>query len=690
MRKDFYLTTRMKWLYCIIGCVVLSSCSGFIAYDCSHTNITYTKISLQSVGECSSVGFEIQHNEERIQLIELQDSYNLNVYRCHVSVHRNAYHCGMHSHISAVKNGFAQYMYNVGRSECLRAHETGRMSIETGPRSRHDFHGLLPGALRREAMTFAGVLSETGACEPGYYSDPFGEYNNVVVTGFIEVMLTVEESNADSTQDVLHIPTGIKCPLSKENCVDSVLGELYWKTLPEDECKSNQVHVLFQGLANVTQHKGRNDNNGLIYTVKTSDMLFSLRVTRSMDLCSTESYRTEHPKLIIVRQHGTGYHFKKYPVKANQMDMFAYINSKFVYIERNIELNMKDLYDTITKHTCQLERHILQTKLFIAQYDANEFASHVMQEPGYTGTVVGEVIYISKCLPVLVEVRKTHKCYKQLPILYNNLTRFLIPKHHLIQNHGEEIDCNSIFMSNYYINNVWYSVNDRLQETTPPQSLSPSSPPKWTFKNTASLATAGIYTSEDLTKLRDHIMYGTERDAIQTILTRQMLGKGPDLQGLHTYAILDEEGINHLSKKFSERIWGWFTNFGTFISGIMGIFIVFRIIKWAFDTLLNGISLYKVYGISFTLFASIWDSLTLCLLSRYEPKTRSETTGVTSPQEINLLANTDNIESHQKEPKNETKTLNPLVNSTPIRQIDPHNMNTGRLYPNLSTGYNVV
>ena len=64
---------------------------------------------------------------------------------------------------------------------------------------------------------------------------------------------------------------------------------------------------------------------------------------------------------------------------------------------------------------------------------------------------------------------------------------------------------------------------------------------------------------------------------------------------------------NKLKKK---KMWGWFTVFGEFISGLLGIFFIWKIILNCINTGLNISLLYKTFGLSIKLIAGIFTSVT--------------------------------------------------------------------------------
>ena len=61
--------------------------------------------------------------------------------------------------------------------------------------------------------------------------------------------------------------------------------------------------------------------------------------------------------------------------------MFAYINSKFVYVERHIRTQIKQLYRDMLVHKCNLERETIRNSLAISFLAPDHFALNFMRTP---------------------------------------------------------------------------------------------------------------------------------------------------------------------------------------------------------------------------------------------------------------------------------------------------------------------
>lgn len=164
------------------------------------------------------------------------------------------------------------------------------------------------------------------------------------------------------------------------------------------------------------------------------------------------NFATEHPKLFILESE-KGVSFTQRKVATDNLNIFAYVNSKFIYIEKHIRTQMKLLYHDILYHKCLMEQRLIQYTLSIAVIAPDDFAYILTNEPGYMASVSGEVVYLMKCIPVEVSIRRTEKCYLQLPVSRGNDSLFLTPKSHILMKTGTKISCNPMMPVMCLVNN---------------------------------------------------------------------------------------------------------------------------------------------------------------------------------------------------------------------------------------------
>ncbi|WP_219822792.1 hypothetical protein, partial [Enterobacter cloacae complex sp. 4DZ3-17B2] len=91
-----------------------------------------------------------------------------------------------------------------------------------------------------------------------------------------------------------------------------------------------------------------------IYTIISQDLTFALAVGGSKTLCGYNIIKTEHPKLFILEGQKERFFNSPAPPRTHDMDLFAYVNSKFIYVEKHVKTQVTNLYRDILLHRCAL------------------------------------------------------------------------------------------------------------------------------------------------------------------------------------------------------------------------------------------------------------------------------------------------------------------------------------------------
>lgn len=609
-RKLIIIAALSFWLYDV---------EGLIGYDCGSASTNITTLSLLGIEECDIPQPEVAAQKIYIQLLQINEFTSARVMQCKIEIDRLIRRCGMFSHSMDVYNGKHAYIEEVSRDACQRMHIHG--TYEMG---NIRITGLKSNQTATRPVTLAGHVNTDGSCSGTTYSDPFGTWEEAVVLATLKI--TLQDYIADvkiNTNRVL-LRSGVTCELSATHCTDIEGGDTYWAAMPTDTCKFTTYGVLYEGYAHRiidVVHKQQQ----IVYSITTENTVFALASRDSYSICGYTLFHTEHPKLVIFETSPGIAVFKKESRIAN-LDIFTYMNSKFVYVEKHMRSQFSELYRNILLHQCQLEQKILHNSLAIATQSPDVFAYHFMKGPGYMALLAGEVIHIIKCVPVEVKVAHTNECYDQLPVMRENKTQFLTPQTHILLRQGTQITCNLFAPPMYLLGDAWYRLTPKPIHTVPPTTMKPMTKPSWKYISPGSLATSGIYTEKDLTDLRDHIMFPAERPAMLNTLARGMMGHPTIMHGGGSFAnILDEASVEKIAISAWQKFWDRFLIFGNISAGFIGIYLAIRTIKLILDTIVHGYVLHTVYGWSVYLLGAIWDSLTQLLLHLKLKKANNET-----------------------------------------------------------------
>lgn len=577
-------------------------------YDCGNEATNLTTISLLKVAECDIYVPELNITTIRAQVLQIEEFKQTHVVQCYIKITRRTVHCGWFNVNRNTKKGLISYFKEVSREECMKMYETGSLRI-----ANTQIYDIKSNSTVSHPIVFAGSYTGDKTCNGVDYRDAFGSYENVVVDGYVEITMQDYTATINLNKNKINLRSGTSCKLTDERCHDLQDGYTFWKSLPEDHCGITRYSVLYDGLVNKTQDLG--DKQPTVYMLESDSITFGLAKTGQISICGYIIFRTEHPRLFINERVDDAPFVTHENSAVENIDLITYIDSKFVYTEKYIRKQVTQLYFDLLHHKCKIERQVLNNALAIATRSPDEFAYRLMREPGYMAVLSGEVIHLMKCIQVEVELRPSMKCYDQLPVSWNRTDYFLSPRTRMLIRKGNEIECNRLMPPMYYLNNTWIRFTPEIiTGGNDPEILAPQSKPTWTYFKPQALALTGIYSRTDLERLRDRIMFPLERGPILNSVAMGMAGRVHFDKELSIRRFLDESTIEHIATSTWNKVWSRFISFGTASAGILGIFILMRMIKILVDTVIHGYAIYSIYGFSLHLIGAVWNSVTQLLL----------------------------------------------------------------------------
>lgn len=591
---------------------------ALIGFDCGGRHLNITAISSLDVGECDLQYKRPNTTEVSIQLLQLSNYNQAEVFQCKVEISRTVFYCGMNSHISAVHNGQAEYIHETGYTTCMRMFNDGTISMGPGVL----LTGIKANQTTYRSFTLGGRIENNGYCKgTAQYSDPYGSWPDVIVQASAKITIKSSMNPVHLESGKIKLRSGTTCILADSFCLDTDDGYSYWKPIPTPACGFNQYDVLYEGPANKTTESDSSESP--VYSLTTQDVTFALTSRGEQPLCGYNLLRTEHPKLFIMEIKNGATFASRTSIPIHNLDIFAYLNSKFVYVEKHVRSQMTSLYHNVMTQKCELERQVITNALSFAALQPDEFAYRLMKGPGYMAVNTGESVHIVKCIPVEVTLRETTECYSELPITVRNGSFFLTPRSRIISRVGNKRECSNELPTLFRIEQTWLQFTPKPQVLQlPPEQLKPLTKLTWNYAKPAPLAVSGLYADKEIERLRDHIMFPAEKPALLHEIARRITGHDIGSNAVSVYNLLDEEALNKIADNTASRLWKGFVNFGSATAGIMGIFIIIRVIKVVIDTLLHGYALHSVYGCSLHLLGALWSSITHLLLHLSRGPTR--------------------------------------------------------------------
>lgn len=585
---------------------------GMVAYDCAGKELNITSLSLIETAPCPVYKTDSIYDDLDVQILQERETYDLHIYQCLIEIDYHVTYCGMSSHSSEMKNGWGTLIQDLTSNECKRMHTDGIAQIYGKA-----IQGLKRNSSLTTTLTLAGTVTGDGSCTGGDLNLGPYHWSGVLGVGKVTIRLSDSEGVYRVADDTVVTKRGLSCKYSNGACMDTYEGLVTWDVKSEDKCSMTSYVVLYRGRVSKITIKStdKNQDSYTMYSVKDGKFLATLLDKGRKNICGIGVVVTDHPKLLVQEVRNGLYFFKQDGVSAKNMDIFLYVNAKFTHIENHMRREMSTMYETLITDLCETKRSLLQTQLSIATIDPVEFAYTHKQEPGYSAIVMGEQVHIIKCRAVFVSARKTEGCFNELPINYTGQPMFMAPRSHIIQKTGTPVTCSILMQPTYKLSGTWFASQNGLSKTSEPSLLSPAIDTKWVYTDAGELATQGIYSYTDLDILRSQLMYPSERKAI-TQTVSAMINQDSYISDTSIFSkLLTKEAVEMSFKEFIHNTWSSFLSFGSFFSGVFGLMLIFKIVKWMFDTVVHSRGLYEVYGCSWHIIASIWDAATTYLLS---------------------------------------------------------------------------
>ncbi|CAH0381380.1 unnamed protein product [Bemisia tabaci] len=463
--------------------------ASLTGFDCVSQPIRQTEISLKNIKECNGSIETTTNTTTIIQVVQQNEEMPIRVISCKTEILRIAHRCSMWGDLQSVPNSLSTYYPDLTMSQCHSLIKD---------RAATDYGKMVDLTMNGETIRttlLAGEIKPKGGCIGGSYSDGTYNHDDVVVQATIKFTLYDSEAMFNPTLNEIYLKTGVKCVYSAGKCFDPDRGYTFWEPEIQDKCDAKHYTVLYEGPA--TRFNDSTAADPISYLVNENDVAFCLTAIKrtTSRICHHEAFQTEHSRFFVLPK--TEYEFPFYKNSKNvTADILTYFNVKFVFLDKHIKSSLSQLYTQLRSAACQLERQILEHHLTLAIHHGDDFAWIRGGGPGYMTITMGEVAYLLQCLAVPVTLRQTDSSYNEIPVYYQNETKFLIPRTRILTSKGTEVDCSPNMPVKFEINGRWRTFTPRIMPADPPTELTSQLAIDWKYTSPDSLFQAGIYTLE--------------------------------------------------------------------------------------------------------------------------------------------------------------------------------------------------
>ncbi|KAJ8667723.1 hypothetical protein QAD02_009386 [Eretmocerus hayati] len=253
----------------------------------------------------------------------------------------------------------------------------------------------------------------------------------------------------------------------------------------------------------------------------------------------------------------------------------------------------------------------------------DEYAKFIMQAFGYYACVAGEVEYIYKCKPIEAKLIPDNQCYKELPVNVSGNAVFMRPRTKILTNEGNKIRCSNIAPNMYKLDDVWIEMNPYPKKVESPQIFDPEKDLQWRYTDLDKLVSTGLYSSDDIQAWRDNLNFPGKEKAFQYAMAQAVIDGHSIGSKYRMDDLLNMDIITQAGERVWNRMWGSFKVIGDITSGMLGLWVTFKLLEFLIDSILHGMALHSLYGWSFVLLGACWDSVTAFFLTLKKEATKT-------------------------------------------------------------------
>nr|WQM60681.1 MAG: putative glycoprotein [Xinmoviridae sp. 2] len=596
----------------LILTIKIANVLSIYGFDCASNEVEKTTISLINTLDCKVPEKNLEISTVKIQLFQDKHYKEIDYIQCSITMKHLISRCGK-TYDQFVDGGLYSEILDLSKEECSSIIRTRSFFY-----SNVKFDKLQINQNNKFSFTSHGRMDGSGTCIPGSTLYINGKnYDRPIRQTDLNILFRRGKGSLNLESKEVILENGFRCEYLKYECLDINFGMTFWSTNLNDRvCNEGKEYtVLYQGESQKIVDT-TNNNNLTYFTVPLQGLDYTIMTISEKKICNLISYTTEQPKIYIVEENPHIDFTLKYSpdIYVKEIKLVSYMNSKISYIMHHTKQEVDRIASELLKLRCETERKAIMNSLALARISPVLFAYNYFKAPGYTAIVSGEVIHITKCKPIYVQIVKMDMCFLELPVIYNNKTGFLTPQSKIFTNLGTATECNNILPNMFNLDGRWYTSNlNGLTEILAPIVLDPNYNKQLEFTDIKDLAKRGLYSLDDLDKLSDALMSPIQQKAIDVSLMRTLKGTGNLPEG---YSLMNgfspDQIVDIAGERFSERMGFWYA--WCYKTGGILSFIAFMtiVIKFVLGTCSAGgtcMHLYKTFGCTMYLVSGICDGL---------------------------------------------------------------------------------
>ncbi|KAL7287236.1 hypothetical protein TKK_0018664 [Trichogramma kaykai] len=593
--------------------------SALSSYMCGRNSPNFTSVMTSTIEGCDIPLKNPETEKVYLQLLQHLAYRKVEFFNCKVLVHRVIKYCGAFSHNKIVAGGDSRYVHTLSKEACVDAIKYSKIKFES-----ITIRDLIVNTTSRRTLTVAGELTTDGTCYGTKYNTKSAQYDGVVVTADLKIILSTGAASFDERLNRVIMPDNLVCSYRAGTCMDVSETSYYWNpTSSGNFCNFDQYAILYEGES--TRVRDREGAGPTIYFTNTSSSIqFGLEKRSEVELCGYTLIATEHARLFLLETRPNAGLAAKQVLDAENIILSAYFKTKLAYFTYHVKTQFDALYRDSIFQKCMIARQIISNALSRSDSHPDIFALAVMKKRGFSAILAGETAHLVSCMEVACQIRAAETCFNELPVVCKGAEGFLKPNTRIFTRVGTPRECSVIFPEIFEVDEVFIAMNPNVTLVQKPSIIQPLEAPTWNYEEIRSFMSSGIYSAEELEKLEDHMGFPLKRQALLESVVRRLADRPCTAESGNFQKLLDKDTFNKMSRSYFRSLYPGFIEFGAVCAGIAGCVVIIQLIKLVIDTVIHGVTLYSIYGWSFRLLGAFFGSITTMLIHIGRPPANNE------------------------------------------------------------------
>jgi len=635
------------------------------AHDCSSPEVSMT-YNIAELGACTAHEPKtvVEIGTKKLAVLA-QDQYRLvKVIKCYLAVKATIFYCGTLGNTDILAEDKPNYL-KLKVQECRSMALTGTLTLPRGKIvkniKRKGFH---------IKVDMVGYRDNKGRCGDNYDFT----YNGIKYTAnmiwAIKAYWDIKYIPIDRKTNIILGSYAVCQPFIKE-CRDGRYIIIPYKPRQTDAeaceyslTRTMEFRVFQADIKNNTKtdpKKALHLKDNLIIS-KDPNMALRFTILGTITACSQTLYRTNY-KGVVVTEATNAQYFKK--VAPPNIDYLAHLDHKLYAANGFTQDEVKKIYKSIREEACKTRRMTWQNRFHLLGLVQPGRPGIVAIDPPILGIIAGELLYLIKCQAIQVTLRETKQCYIDIPVSHNNKSMCLEPVTRLLKPTCKTIPCNKIIRSAFRDDEGrWVEYHKTYNYITPPKYF----PFNMTwydpeFFKLTTLKHGGLYKKEDVNKLMQYLY---RYDKVEEVTTK--LAQRTELIG-NEGMIIDQDIIGLINRHylgFFGYLTSSFRTFGTYVSGFFGLYVIYGMIKYVFNRLVD-----------FQVFSNVFTPLKVAAILLFPPLSRRYTylkthlNAYKRTNKNNFDNNDDDDNNHDESHEMQPVAVQPADINDPLINMEP-------------------